>query len=500
MAAFRASLAPAPAANGAGATQRLATLKTGAFWNRLGTRFLPFADVATRELPLARLLRLSLFQVSVGMAAVLLQGTLNRVMVVELHMSASLVAAMVSLPLLFAPARALIGFRSDHHASVLGWKRVPYIWFGTLMQFGGLAILPFALLVMTGGGTGPAYVGQFGAAAGFLLIGAGMHTTQTAGLALATDLAPDAARPRVVALLYVMLLLGMLVSAVVIGRLLIDFNPTRLVQIVQGVGALTMVLNLIALWKQEVRQRGGRPRVATAPFRQVWGTFIARPRTLRLLVAVGLGAAAFSTHDVLLEPYGGQVLGLGVGATTLLTAAWAGGMLVGFAAAARWLVADAEPHRLAGYGATIGIVAFLAVTFSAPAQSPAMLGLGAIGIGIGNGLFSVGTLIAAMAITDDRRLEGHTGLALGAWGAVQASAAGAAIGLSALLRDAVAGLASGRALGPVLDGPATAYAVVYGLEIALLIGTIVALGPLVNARPAAPPTVPARFGLSAHPI
>ena len=70
---------------------------------RLGPRFLPFADAATAELPLGRLLRLSLFQVSVGMAAVLLIGTLNRVMIVELGVPAWLVALMVSLPLVFAP-------------------------------------------------------------------------------------------------------------------------------------------------------------------------------------------------------------------------------------------------------------------------------------------------------------------------------------------------------------------------------------------------------------
>ena len=32
-------------------------------WSRVSTRFLPFADAATVELPLSRLLRLSLFQV-----------------------------------------------------------------------------------------------------------------------------------------------------------------------------------------------------------------------------------------------------------------------------------------------------------------------------------------------------------------------------------------------------------------------------------------------------
>ena len=82
-------------------------------WTGVGTRFLPFADVATAELPLGRLLRLSLFQVSVGMATVLLIGTLNRVMIVEMGMAAWLVALMVALPLLFAPFRALIGYRSD---------------------------------------------------------------------------------------------------------------------------------------------------------------------------------------------------------------------------------------------------------------------------------------------------------------------------------------------------------------------------------------------------
>ena len=274
LAALKASLArPAKPARAVAVPAPVEALKTGAFWNKLGTSFLPFADVATRELPLSRLLRLSLFQVSVGMAAVLLTGTLNRVMIVELGMSASVVAAMVSLPLLFAPLRALVGFKSDHHNSLLGWKRVPYIWFGTMLQFGGFAILPFALLVMSGGGQGSPMFGQIAAALGFLFIGAGMHTTQTAGLALATDLATAENRPRVVALLYVMLLLGMMISALIIGQLLTDFSATRLVQIVSTVAVMTVILNVVALWKQEARnpQRTARvPGEARPSFRASW--------------------------------------------------------------------------------------------------------------------------------------------------------------------------------------------------------------------------------------
>ena len=131
---------------------------------RVGTRFLPFADAATKELPLGRLLRLSLFQVSVGASVVLLNGTLNRVMIVELKVPASIVGVMVSIPLIFAPFRALIGFKSDVHKSALGWRRVPFLYKGTMVQFGGLAILPFALLVLSGDGAYPAVYGEIGGA------------------------------------------------------------------------------------------------------------------------------------------------------------------------------------------------------------------------------------------------------------------------------------------------------------------------------------------------
>jgi len=143
---------------------------TTQFWNTVGRRLVPFADAASPDLPLARILRLSLFQVSVGMALVLLTGTLNRVMIVELGVSAWLVALMAALPMLAAPFRALLGFRSDTHRSAIGWKRTPYLWFGTLTQFGGLAIMPFALIILSGDQTtGPAWAGPAAAALAFLM-------------------------------------------------------------------------------------------------------------------------------------------------------------------------------------------------------------------------------------------------------------------------------------------------------------------------------------------
>ena len=467
-------------------------------WQRVGTRFLPFADAATAELPMGRLLRLSLFQVSVGMALALLNGTLNRVMIVELAVPAWLVSLMVALPLVFAPLRALMGFRSDNHRSALGWKRVPYIWMGSLLQFGGLAIMPFALLVLSGDTHGPVLFGQIGAALAFLLVGAGLHLTQTAGLALASDLAPADARPRVVALLYVMLLLGMALSSVVFGMLLAEFKQVKLIQVIQGAALLTMVLNMIALWKQEARNpeatraRAGevRPRFADS-----WRAFTRGGRAARLLVTVGLGTAAFSMQDVLLEPYGGQILGLAVGQTSSLTALMAGGALVAFALASRWLYHGGNAYRLVALGCLVGVVGFAAVVFADPLHSALLFRIGTALIGLGGGFFSVATLTAAMGL----QTHEHNGLALGAWGAVQATAAGLAVAAGGGLRDAVSALAQSGALGGALTSPAVGYSFVYHLEIGLLFATLVAVGPLVRTGASMRSRPGQRLGLAEMP-
>jgi BCD family chlorophyll transporter-like MFS transporter len=461
-------------------------------WLRLGPRFMPFADAATPELPLGRLLRLALFQVSVGMAIVLLIGTLNRVMIVELGVPAWLVALMVSLPLVFAPFRALVGFRSDNHRSVLGWRRVPYIWMGTLLQFGGFAIMPFALLVLSGDTHGPVIIGQIGAALAFLLVGAGLHTAQTVGLALATDLAPTASQPRVVGLLYVMLLLGMVASALIFGFALAHFSQIRLIQVIQGAALTTMVLNLVALWKQEARDPT-RTAVRSHPsFRESWRMFNADGLATRRLLAVGLGTMGFSMGDILLEPYGGQILHLTVGATTSLTALLAIGGLAGFALASRWLGRGSDPFRMAAFGAVVGLVAFSAVIFAAPLDSALLFAIGTALIGFGGGLFGHGTLTATMGQAPAQQ----TGLALGAWGAAQASAAGLAIALGGAIRDGVSVLAEQGLLSAALNDPATGYSVVYHIEIALLFATLIAIGPLVRTTAGGRQRSAAQLGLA----
>ena len=466
------------------------------FAKQIPVSWLPFADAASAGLPMPRLLRLSLFKFTMGITTALMIGTLNRVMIVELGVAAWLVSMMLALPLLVAPFRAVTGYHSDVHVSAFGWRRVPYMWGGTLIQFLGLAVMPFALLVLSGGGAVavPSWVGPGAAAIAFLMVGAGLQTSQTAGLALATDQASEETRPRVVTMLYTMLLIGAVTGSIAYSYLLSDFTPEILVQVVQGTAMAVLVLNAIALWKQEARNPA---RVAAMraevrrPFKEAWADFIALPQAKRFLCATSLGTMAFHMQDIVLEPYGGEILHLSVGATSALTGLLATGGLLGFYIAGRQLAKGVDPMRVAAYGLLAALPAFSAVIFSAPMQAGWLFRCGALGIGLGGGLFAVGTLFTAMRIE-----KAYIGLALGAWGAVQSASAGIAMFLGGALRDSMHGVTTQGVLGEALSDAAVAYSMVYHLEMLLLFLTLVAVGPLVKRRPFTPPHPPQPLGLT----
>jgi BCD family chlorophyll transporter-like MFS transporter len=99
-------------------------------------------------------------------------------------------------------------------------------------------------------------------------------------------------------------------------------------------------------------------------------------------------------------------------------------------------------------------------------------------IGLGEGFFGVGTLSFAMQLRD----PSQHGIALGAWGAVFATAEGLSFALSGVMKDWLSHLVQRGALSPGLNLPSVPYSAVYHLEILMLFATLVALGPLVARR------------------
>jgi BCD family chlorophyll transporter-like MFS transporter len=133
---------------------------------------------------------------------------------------------------------------------------------------------------------------------------------------------------------------------------------------------------------------------------------------------------------------------------------------------------------MAARGILAGIAAFTCVIFAAPFGSVTIFYVGALLIGFGGGLFSVALLTAAMTMP----VQGNAGrgLALGAWGAAQATGAGLSILIGGAVRDLVNHAAGNGMLGEALATPATGYSAVYQIEIGLLFITLIALGPLVR--------------------
>jgi BCD family chlorophyll transporter-like MFS transporter len=173
------------------------------------------------------------------------------------------------------------------------------------------------------------------------------------------------------------------------------------------------------------------------------------------------------------------------------------GAIAAFALAARQLTRGADPLRVAGAGAVVGLAAFALVIFAGPLESAWVFRAGVLLIGFGGGLFSVGTLSAAMNLDSG----GLHGMVLGAWGGVVALAAGVAVALGGALRDGIGALAASGALGEALSSPVAGYGAVYHLEILLLFCALVVLGPLVRSRsqrPAAQAAAP-RFGIAQLP-
>ena len=472
-------------------------IKASRRWKHINPILLPFSDVASQKNTLQKLIQLSFFQVSVGVAFVLLVGTLNRVMIVELEVSSSLVAMMVAIPLVFAPFRALIGFRSDTHESAIGWRRIPYLWVGSLLLFGGLATMPFALILLSGDTHWPKFFSVIATACSFLLVGSGAQIVQTAGLALATDIVDEPLRPRVVALMYTMLLLGMMVSGIVLSSMLEPFSQIKLIQVIQGVAVLTFCLNMLALWKQEARDPSKTIKQHCHPsFASAWRELTSDLNVRRFFLALAVGTIAFSMQDVILEPYGGEILAMSVSETTLLTTFSSSGAFLAFGVAAYILNKNINPNRLAAFGALVGIVGFSFIVFSEPTKVIEFFIVGVFLIGFGGGLFSISCLTAAMHIN----LGGFSGLVLGTWGAIQALSMGTGIALGGLLRDFTEYILSLNTVSQTVLPPNLAgYLGVYHLEIFLLFLVLVVIGPLAGKPRGFLTSNSKKFGLARFP-
>ena len=380
--------------------------------------------------------RLGLFQLGIGLSLAPITGTLNRVLIDEMSISAAAVALLISMHYFVSPVRAVIGYRSDKSRSLGKW-RTPYIVLGVMLTYGGLALAPFALILLGGGGSIPFWAAMLICIGIFVGYGAGVSIVETVYLALVSDITPKEDRGKVLSVLWVMLVVGTVISAIIVSGLLVEYSHGLLIKVMQGSAIAFVLLTVVALWQQEQLNPDGsiKSDLETVRIRlSLWESIqmLGKEQLLKgLFGVIFIATMAFATHDVLLEPYGGQVLGMSVSDTMGLTALWGMATIVGVSLAAYMLWRKKAPVLLITAGCIVGLVGFAVISIASDVTLVGPFRVGVAFISIGRGLFLVGSIILVMSLTD----VSHAGLFLGIWGIVQAMAQGMGTIGGGIVRD-----------------------------------------------------------------
>lgn len=437
------------------------------------------------------ILRLGLVQTALGAVVVLTTSAINRVMVVELALAATVPGLLVGLHYAMQVLRPRMG-----HGSDVGGRRTPWIIGGTaVLALGGTGAAASVAVVESAG----LVPGLAVAVLSFLLIGAGVAAAGTPLLALlAARVAPER-RAAAASLVWIMMIAGFVVTTAVAGRLLDPYSPGRLLAVSAGVCGLAFLLASAAVRGVEARSPGQAPATPAGAeprpafreaLRQVWAERDAR----RFAVFVFVSMLAYSAQDLVLEPFGGAVFALSLGETTRLASVQHAGVLLGMVAVA--LAGSARRvsdrggllRRLAVVGCVGAALSVLGLAALGLLGEARPIALACFAVGLGDGVFAAAA-IASMMHLAGRDGEGRSGLRMGVWGAAQAIAFG--------LGGAVGAAAVDTARFALGAPPATAYALVFVADALLFLwaaALAARIGGLRAAEGEAPHGASSRLG------
>jgi MFS transporter, BCD family, chlorophyll transporter len=360
------------------------------------------------------ILRLGLVQMALGSVVSLTTSTMNRVMTVELALPAILPGLLVSLYYGTQFLRPGFGHGADR-----GGRRIPWIIGGVVTLAVGAICAAFSVGLMA---VSPAW-GIAAAVPSFLMIGLGIGAGGTNLLALLATRVDEARQAAAGSAVWIMMIFGLVVTAIVAGILLDPYSPARLVAVTAGVAAVAILLTLAGLWGQERGLAPAPPR-ADVPFRAVLAEMWADPRTRAFTIFVFAAMTAYNLQDLILEPFAGHVFGMTVGESTGLSgqhhAGALTGMLMVLASGTLFLRVFAVPLRvwIVG-GCVLSGAALVALAFGAQHADTWPLAANVFTLGLANGVFAVAAIGAMMGLA--REGDGlRTGARMGVFGAAQA--------------------------------------------------------------------------------
>ena len=407
---------------------------------------------------LRKRIQLGLIHVAVAMTLVPINSTLNRVMIKELAISATLVALLASLPYLFSPIQVAIGSYSDRHP-IFGLRRTPYILVGLILCVLGVIVSPqVAFLMSEHFGLGIlAGIGAFGA------WGMGYNLSSVSYLSLASEISSEDGRGKTIATMWFMMIVSIIGTAIAISHMVDPYTPEAMLRAFEMVGASALVLGLLGLIKLEPRIRKGavKARSETYTVKQMTSAILDNPVAKLFFIYLLLLLAALLGQDVLLEPFGAEAFGMSVTETTRITSLWGTFVLVAIIIAG--FLEGRVSKRIVAQAGNLGALAgFIVIVVSGFSRSLSIFYTGVTLLGVGTGLSTV----ANLSLMFDLTVAGNVGLYIGAWGFSNAMSRLTGSLLGGIVRDGVT-----QATGQALSG----YMVVFGIEALMLAAAAVML-------------------------
>ena len=410
--------------------------------------------------------RLGLVQASLGSIVVLTTSLLNRVMVVELALPAILPGALVAIHYFIQLIRPRMGFGSDQTRRASPWIR------GGILVLASGGVLAAASTILL---SNSIVLGIALATVAFLMIGIGVSSSGTALLVLLAKRVEPKKKAAAATCVWLMMIFGFAFTASVSGKFLTPFSFERLLMVSSTVSVIAVIVTFLAIWGMEAPvtkagQLAPSEDVAEsespskASFREAFAEVWKESRVRSFTWFVFVSMLAYSSQDLILEPFAAVAFGFSPAETTTLSGLQNGGVLIGMLFLA-FITSKAKSQTLTSLSTwTIGgclasALAMLGLVLSSPIANVIFFQGAVFLLGIFNGAFSIaaiGSMMQFASIGSARR----EGVRMGIWGASQAMA----FGLGGIIGTGLSDIAR-----IILGDPASAYAFVFLLEGVLFI-------------------------------
>jgi MFS transporter, BCD family, chlorophyll transporter len=402
------------------------------------------------------IVRLGLVQMSLAAIVVLTTSTLNRVMVVELALPAMVPGALVALHYAMQILRPRVG-----HGSDVSGRRTPWIIGGMALLAVGGVLASIATVWMAANLT----AGLALAVVAFIAIGVGVSAAGTTLLVLLAKQTHASRRAAAATIVWLMMIAGLALTAIAAGKALDPFSPARLIGVTAVVGVLAVVLTIAAIWGVEAPARAADQTVEPKPpFREAIAEVWADPKARLFTIFIFMSMFAYSTQDLVLEPFAGVVFGYSPGNSTVLSGIHHGGVFAGMILVAICASLVGGPVlgslRLWMVGGCLASAVAMAGIILVARMGPAgPLRACVVALGIANGAFAIAAIGTMMKMAGEGA-KGREGARMGLWGAAQ----GIAFGLGGFIGSVAYDVAR-----LFVAAPASAYAVVFAIEAILFV-------------------------------